>query len=134
MTALDALIAAVETGVMPGVGKHGRHLAFVRAWDDAGLSRVFAQDGHIAFHGSLDAAKRLHDALLPVEMCPHIDSILRPIGTMEWRAIIHEQGVRFPAIPLRVAVECGHDVGWNDPARAWLLAILRALEAQGDAE
>jgi hypothetical protein len=62
-----------------------------------------------AFHGSLDAAKALHDALLPgwewhlgpsnAKVYPYNGSPLKSWGGMA-----------------------------DNPARAWLLAILRALE------
>jgi len=63
-----------------------------------------------AFHGSLDAAKALHDALHPgvrVEIFGPVDG--------EW-------GVTLPGI----------DTAFGpDLARAWLLAILKKLEAEG---
>jgi hypothetical protein len=59
-----------------------------------------------AYHGSLDAALRLHEALLP--------------GS--WYQISH-----WP-MPNMTLVRVGSFEGRDDiPARAWLLAILRAL-------
>lgn len=70
-----------------------------------------------AYRGSLDAAKRLHDALLPGwdwTMHGNGQAALWPPGTIE------EQN----AGCIEVDVE-----GW--PSRALLLAILRALEQEG---
>ena len=64
-----------------------------------------------AYHGSLDAAKALHDAVLP-----------------GWDAYVSLKG------RASVDPECGGIVDSeyvsNNPARAWLLAIIRALIAQ----
>lgn len=123
MTDLDRLIEAVEAGAIPvlsassfrainsGIGVYVDHRA---------------SDALHAYNGSLDAALALHEALLPPQMCPLIDAILRPSGNVEWRAIIHEQGVLFPQKPRTELIVCGFDVVWNNPARAWLLAILKA--------
>lgn len=71
-----------------------------------------------AYRGSLDAAKRLHDALLPGSFwyIGHLDA---------------------PSLGYCATVSSGHFAdspswrGFNiDPARAWLLAILRAMEAE----
>jgi hypothetical protein len=65
---------------------------------------------HDAFRGSIDAAKALHDALLP-------GVSVKIFGTSdnEWRVQIS-----------------GMDAVWGpDPARAWLLAILKAKQAEG---
>ena len=62
-----------------------------------------------AYLGSLDAAKALHDALLPGWFYCLMDGVAEVRGEMEY-------GDRY--------------VGKStDPARAWLLAILRAKEA-----
>lgn len=72
-----------------------------------------------AFDGSLDAAKRLHDALLP---------------GMFWNMGHLDQ----PSLGYVCTVANGHfadSQSWRgyamDPARAWLLAVLRALEQEG---
>ena len=69
-------------------------------------------EAHKAFNGSLDAAKRLHDALLP---------------GWEWHLGPSNAKVYpYNGSPLK---------SWSgmadNPARAWLLAILRALEQEG---
>jgi hypothetical protein len=86
--------------------------------------------GHVttfwkAAHGSLDAAKALHDAVLPgwtVRMTAQIPS-----------------GLAFPYVHIfkMRMTECDPPQGANSagyegycPARAWLLAILEALIAQ----
>ena len=106
MTALDKLIEAVEAGELSAV--------------NAELSRMFAADHSIpwdtisnansAFRGSLDAALALHEALLP-----------------GWRwdldaacnAGVWNSCDLLPAITGEA----------NTPARAWLLAILRAYRS-----
>lgn len=95
---LDKLIAAVEAGAFDAdeERKVPKFNAFADAFEAAlGMKPSYA-DGWGAYRGSLDAALRLHEALLP---------------GWEW-----------------------HLKSWSGmadtPARAWLLAILRALQAQ----
>jgi hypothetical protein len=99
MTAdLDKLIAAVEAG----------DDARVILKSDAAGDRHMQQVSH-AFHGSLDAAKALHDALLP--------------GWVTWDASHTYFGYEWSLTNGDDAVyTCSKDT----PARAWLLAILRA--------
>ena len=107
---LRGLIEAVESGtatmddfdaVFPPDGKPFKKAPKSIASIDAG----------IAFHGSLDAAKRLHDALLP---------------GWEWHLGPSNAKVYpYNGSPLK---------SWSgmadNAARAWLLAILRALDDQ----
>ena len=68
-----------------------------------------------AFHGSLDAAKALHDALLPGwawEVCSHDE----PAAAIVWNRAKSDR---------EYVGERSED---RNVARAWLLAILRALE------
>ena len=71
-----------------------------------------ADSARRSYHGSLDAAKALHEAVLP-----------------GWGAQIHAHGhaeVRHPKLMRR-------DLAWavvDNPARAWLIAILKALIAE----
>lgn len=84
--------------------------------DDLGLTAVEA------FKGSLDAAKSLHDAVLPGWA---VEFVSRPFGVRPHRT--------------HIMLTDDH-TGWgngkrvnasnDDAARAWLLAILRALIAQ----
>ena len=69
------------------------------------------QKAHNARHGYLDAAKALHEAVLPKKMCL--------AGLHQFRG---KWGVRL--IPGNIMVND------DNPARAWLLAILEALIAQ----
>lgn len=105
---LRGLIEAVEAGT--GNGKWGPLCA------DAGLND-YSVEVMRAFNGSLDAAKALHDALLP-----------------GWAWTIQENGENTLWPPNDMAdqewcaqgYECVAPDGCN-PARAWLLAILRCL-------
>lgn len=92
-------------------------------WDFKLAYSVFGIGKHAtvfkAFDGSLDAAKRLHDALLP---------------GMFWNIGHLDQ----PSLGYVCTVADGHFAdsrSWRgyaiDPARAWLIAILRALEEEG---
>jgi hypothetical protein len=63
--------------------------------------------GMQAFHGSLDAAKALHDALLP-----------------GWRWHIEAKA----AVVCRIKDDFTRAGCADNPARAWVIAILRALE------
>lgn len=69
---------------------------------------------HRAYHGSLDAAKALHDALLP----GWFPGLSQNVHDGHWYAWV------------QTTVECASAFN-NNPARAWLLAILRAVEAKG---
>jgi len=74
-----------------------------------------------AFHGSLDAAKALHEAVLP-----------------GWHWSLHEtEGTGNPLAavePPKYHLEpfVGQGIHKNNPARAWLIAILGALIAKED--
>ena len=83
-----------------------------------------AFDGMTAFHGSLDAAKRLHDALLPGWRVGQIGQAhAAPEDTPDsWRVWIVAPD--YLESTVQSEAEC------TSPARAWLLAILRALEGE----
>lgn len=109
MSALQELIEAVEAN----------------ATIDAALAKVFDPgdlaawkincEAHKAYNGSLDAALRLHNALLP--------GYTRLVD-----ATAPEMGIRVEIWEPKGPV-CG--VGDTEiEARSWLLAILRALQAQ----
>lgn len=83
--------------------------------------RAFKSDERIAmlageaFHGSLDAAKALHDALLP---------------GWKW-GVGFGVTIGFASVcPRSQSPRAAFTVEHTDPARAWLLAILRALEGE----
>ena len=103
IAALDALIAAVEAG------KGGDAVGYYAA-------RVF-NPGYAhainAYHGSLDAARALHDAVLP-DCAWFLSSA--------YRGDEPEAGIDGFCIDVTASNE--------NPARAWLLAILRAIKSQ----
>ena len=112
MTDLDRLIDEVEAGDDDAVTTANRRLG--SAAHDVGLLWP-GHDVGKAFGGSLDAAQRLHDSLLP-----------------GWDYSIDNVQRRYPFV--YVVYDGGAE--WNasaaSAARAWLLAILRALKAKGD--
>lgn len=101
--ALARMIEAVETGTPVGIG----------IWTGA-LGSAHYTLGTMAAGGSLDAAMALHEALFP----GWIWNIVSDSATI-W------QGP--PADPMEGVQEAYVD---GNPARAWLLAILRAVEAR----
>ena len=95
MTALKDLLAKVEKGKVPqwfnwnsGIKGHGTN-------------------ARLAYNGSLDAAKALHEAVLP-----------------GWGFCVTQVGANVEG-----SVEAYYSDNIN-PARAWLIAIIRALIAQ----
>jgi hypothetical protein len=106
MTDLDKLIEAVDAGSEP-----------VDLWLNLG-SQWNIDRAEEAFHGSLDAAHRLHEALL-VDRVTGVS--LEIYGDTTYVAIFWGEN--------NETVK-GLTEG-NNPARAWLLAILRALKAKG---
>ena len=107
---LDDLIKAVEA-VEAGDDDAVKHIIWGVASAARDKGQFFpAHDVLKAYHGSLDAAKDVHYAL-------HPGVSVKIFGTSdnEWRVQIS-----------------GTDAVWGpDPARAWLLAILKALQAEG---
>ncbi len=99
--ALDKLIAAVEAGKCWLINSD--------KWDNLPINSLDACE---AFHGSLDAAKALHDALLP----GWFPGLSQNIHSGHWYAWVQTADVKHFS-----ATE-------PDPARAWLLAILRAYK------
>ena len=102
--ALEALLAKVEAG--------GISIDFTRGAIDEQFWPMVAD----AFFGSLDAAKALHDALLPGWLV---------------EIEIDDDGVWDVCIPWKADPEqCNSEWAQGDnPARAWLCAILKALIA-----
>ena len=102
--ALAELIAKVEAGRV-----YGNLTAQILADTDMDVE-LFLD----AYEGSLDAAKALHDAVLP-----------------GWAAIANTNGtvqLAGPAPDWKRHTGCKE----NNPARAWLLVILKALHDQAD--
>ena len=112
MTPLDDLIAAVEAGYFPADAS-ASDLGLTGEYDGVPVIECL----YDAFGGSLDAALRLHEALLP------------GCGWDIWRTLDH-----LPNGMSRKMYGCNlpmTDTAYTDnPARSWLLAILRALKAK----
>lgn len=68
-----------------------------------------------SYHGSLDAAKALHEALLP----GWFPGMSQNVHSGQWFAWVQDK--------FTYHFKANHQ---DNPARAWLLAILRAYEAQ----
>ena len=124
MTDLDKLIAAVEASDAEFLASDD----WIEAWDAVAPSLQtyrMKSDGesaaiisYAAYNGSLDAALRLHEALLPGWELTHMGQ--------------HEAG--WMVAVARLGPPTRHEGGHpTTPARAWLLAILRVLKAKGDA-
>jgi hypothetical protein len=110
--ALTKLLAKVEAG---GVMNYQDTLPLVRGWRSPLEYFRITDDLEAAYNGSLDAAKALHKAVLP-----------------EWHWNVSKDGVARIVIPSRLRPI--PTVGKSDatPARAWLIAILKALIAGGE--
>ena len=107
MSDLDKMIAAVEAGTAADFR------ALLTDSDNSAERAKRCGWAASAFKGSLDAAKRLHESLLP-----------------GWAAAINTNGmaqVIGPAPDWHRHTGCATD----NPARAWLVAILKALRAKG---
>ena len=110
MSDLERLIEAVEAGREPtGLDVHKA---------DTGHSDHIALVIN-AFNGSLDAAHALHEALLPGH-----GAVIQTFGFVR----IYRDPV--DDLPFSEADFVSHGTGQCCPARAWLLAILRAYAAQ----
>lgn len=114
MTNLDKLIEAVEAGVDWISALSANALAPQQAVD---ACRAYGHEGQPGTAGSLDAAKRLHEALLP-----------------GWGWVLDE-AVDGRDAHVYAPTGAHKSSGTADHiARSWLLAILRALKAQGERE
>ena len=103
MSELDKLIGAVEAGTLPEAVFHGcssirGHWAYTTGLDAEKRTLVF-----LAYNGSLDAALALHKALLP---------------GWGWARLNDRMAVELAGSIYSARGPC--------PARAWLIAILRA--------
>lgn len=105
MTELDELIAAVEAGTLtfPEAEAYGHHsgLRYADVWS--------------AYHGSLDAAKALHEAVLGGEWAWWFE----PFREIAFCGVYNPNVSSMPIT-----------VGDLKPARAWLLTILKAMRAR----
>lgn len=110
MTRLEALIE-LRDKVKAGCIARSDLDAFIPVF---GLT-IQGNDAHSAYKGSLDAAKALHEAVLP-----------------GWDAQIHlaDRGVEIFDGHMFAGYDLCFAAHANNPARAWLIAILEALIAQ----
>jgi len=103
--ALESLLAKVEAG---------------RVGQFENLDSHFGHGNGIhakrAFHGSLDAAKALHEAVLP----GWFPGLSQNIHSEMWLAWVQDKS------------NCHLSFAMSCPARAWLIAIIRAMLAEGE--
>lgn len=111
-TALDKLIEAVEAGTADGAILFDRAFAKARNGEHHHSRR--------AYQGSLDAALALHEALLPGHWLGGLRGNCGPRGD-NFVAEVHH---------VRKGGVHSNDGVSSTPARAWLLAILRAYRQQ----
>lgn len=118
--ALAELIAKVEAGELPDASVwHGAsairgHWSYV-----SGLNAEDRRNVCLAFNGSLDAAKALHESVMP-GWSPLVG---QNVHHHYWHANVQRLGDDG-------IVDCQGSTDQTCPARAWLLAILRALHSQ----
>ena len=125
--ALEALAEKVESGEFP-VDTSARDLGLANATEATGLPVI--KKMYEAFSGSLDAAKALHEAMLPGWAVDDISQNGRLAGE-PWGCRLAYWNASRPSLNKTVSYGYGHQNG-PDPttARAWLIAILRALIAE----
>lgn len=111
--ALQDLLAKVEAGDV----RHSTDLPFWKVWLPESDIGSLAYTAAKAFDGSLDAAKALHEAVLP-EWCVNIYS--NRLGN--WRVSLDS-----PVAPHKAMRGLA-----DNPARAWLCALLKSLIAEAD--
>jgi hypothetical protein len=106
MTALQELLAKVEAG--------SKQWTANELWE--ALKCHKQKQFNAAFHGSLDAAKALHKAVL---LGYYVDEMGNNSKSMGWSVrIVNTEG------------DYQSGIGGSNPARAWLIAIIKALIAQ----
>jgi hypothetical protein len=101
--ALQDLLAKIEAG-------EAVINDFVSAFQDG----FAAHSAFIVYGGSLDAAKALHEAVLPGWWVQHLGQVRGG-----WRVRLETQGKSIP--------EGMFNLHMDNPARAWLVAIIKAL-------
>ena len=107
MTALQELLAKVEAG------EECDH-AFAKVYPVGTMRSDWLHD---AYSGSLDAAKALHEAVLPEWRITHAFGLIS--GEVAKFNLTHNEK---PSTYVSATA--------NNPARAWLIAIIEALIAQ----
>lgn len=119
--ALKRLIEAVDADAFDRLDASARYNYFCNMWEEAlGVATVSYEKGWAAYRkGDLNAAKALHDAMLP-----------------GWTACVgqnahHGDWNAFVRLAQDGAITREHWGGtYDNAARAWLLAILRAKLAE----
>lgn len=109
MTQLEELLERVEAGDAPPFVNAIEKYAFWQALETSG-----GRSPSEAYYGSLDAAKSLHEALLP----EYWFTIYGSAATVEAKADTAEYDGKAK----------------GNPARAWLIAILKALISEQQAK
>lgn len=117
-TALDDLIAAVKAGDDVAFRRANRAM-FSTPCQELGL-QLREENARHAYKGSLDAALDLHNAVLPGWEYGVTDNAEQPDGPCAFVCEWGDTGEGFQA-------------NSTTPARAWLLAILKALESRDSA-
>jgi hypothetical protein len=120
MSAIRELIEAVEAGAWDALPHYGPEV-----WQP--VEAVFGEGNSepvfLAYGSSLDAARALHEAVLPGWRV----QTLHQFESGHWHAAIYEpKGDDWPKWTSYPACEAVNEA----PARAWLLAILKALAAR----
>ncbi|NOD65769.1 hypothetical protein [Ruegeria sp. HKCCD6109] len=115
---MKAILQCVEAGEWLASGDgDDMWLKFHDAFE-GGVWSLYHARALDAFNGSLDAAKALHEALLP-DYTRSVDATVP-----EWGVTVSLHKGGFPQF----------EGDLEDEARAWLVAILKALIAKGDAD
>jgi hypothetical protein len=110
--ALTGLLAKVEAGIEPSTSDVLSWLVEINDSESSSCPEVFP-----AYRGSLDAAKALHEAFLP---------------EYSWQLFEEDSG-EFSSLVSKRANPKVYKEEWHAlPARAWLIAILKALIAGED--
>jgi len=117
LEALEKLLVEIEAGSLPQAVFHGSscvrgHWAYLTPFSSEQRTKIY-----LAYNGSLDAAKLLHDAVLWA-VDPQYGYLVGP----QYARIVHPS----------CGIVC--DTQSNTPARAWLIAIIKALIAQEEEE
>ena len=123
--ALESLLAKVEAGTLcSGLAISAEDASLIRGCfptHDANDVGAWELVSLIMCEGSLDAAKALHEAVLPGWVArPQIGG--EGAGVSVWHCTIEDW-------------DGGDEISANnqpDPARAWLIAIIRAMLAEGE--
>ena len=119
--ALTDLLAKVEAGEFDATeDRPAKFNGFCSHWEAArgAYTNPNYKTAWLAYNGSLDAAKALHEAVLP-----------------GWGYAVSPQYARVvDPIPLYGSPNKSKDaINADNPARAWLIALLKALIAECDA-